>query len=111
MSINYPTVSEIRKWEKDEWGWFVNPNNGDNVKIGDYVKLGDWVKTNRVINVGPLGSRNKITAYCVDIDYISCGCWNGTLAEFEKRVKEVYPDGQHHDEYLAVIQMFKGVRK
>ena len=38
------TVSGIKEWKQTD-GWYVNPENGDRVKLGDGVTLGDWVNS------------------------------------------------------------------
>ena len=73
-----------------------------------------------IVQVGPIGSRKDYVVYNASNDNIRCGCWNdykgGTLEEFEARVKEVYPSKKKYtlkfrNEYLAVIDYFKTVRK
>ena len=64
-----------------------------------------------------IGSRNQPTIFYKNgnVVYVSCGCWSGTLSDFEKRVNEVYPDGEHGDNYRVEIkrvkQLFKGATK
>jgi pentapeptide repeat protein len=74
----------------------------------------------KIVQVGPIGSRNDYTVYRVDEDIVQCGCWQGydggSLAEFEARVEKVYPesntDGRRfRSEYLAVIAMFRTLRE
>lgn len=69
----------------------------------------------RIVQVGPIGSRQSYTVYNVDDDIVQCGCWNnykgGTLEEFKKRVDAEYPDGQYRQEYLAAIAMFEKLRE
>jgi hypothetical protein len=38
---------------------------------------------------------------------VTCGCFNGTLDEFEKRVKETHDNSKYGREYLAMIEMIK----
>ena len=65
----------------------------------------------KIIQVGPIGSRKDYTIYYVDRDFVECGCWvdgNGnTLESFKKRINEVYPEGKYRQEYLAAIAMFE----
>ncbi len=72
--------------------------------------------------VGAIGSRYAETLYFADIDSVKCGCWHGgiggTLAEFRKRVDEVYPSysenklcRQYRLEYLSAIKMFESMRE
>ena len=72
--------------------------------------------------IGAIGSRNAETICFVDYDNILCGCWNnyqgGTLAEFKKRINEVYPADSENEEYqryrleyLSAIKMFESMRE
>jgi uncharacterized protein YjbI with pentapeptide repeats len=73
----------------------------------------------RVVQVGPIGSRRDYTIFWVDRNLVQCGCWNdyegGSLDEFKKRVNETYPAEnedtlQFRNEYLAAIAMFERLR-
>ena len=73
----------------------------------------------KIIQVGPIGSRKSYTIYWADRNIVQCGCWKdyegGSLAEFKKRIDEVYPaDNQetlrYRREYLAAIAMFEMIR-
>ena len=73
----------------------------------------------KIIQVGPIGSRRDYTIYWVDRDIVKCGCWNdckgGSLEEFKKRVDKIYPAEnkdtlQFRNEYLAAIAMFERLR-
>ena len=72
--------------------------------------------------IGDIGSRSAETICFVDYDNILCGCWNnyqgGTLAEFKKRLDEVYPADSENEEYqryrleyLSAIKMFEFMRE
>jgi hypothetical protein len=53
-----------------------------------------------------------MTTYCFDDDKIYCGCFTGSLVEFEKRVKEVHAKNkQHLSEYMGFIKYIKTLRK
>ena len=73
----------------------------------------------KVIQVGPMGSRRDYTIFWVDRNLVQCGCWNGyyggSLDEFKKRVDKTYPAEnedtlQYRNEYLAAIAMFERLR-
>ena len=70
----------------------------------------------RVVQVGPIGSRRDYTIYWIDKDIVLCGCWNnhkgGTLKEFEERVHETYKAqyDPYRLQYEAAILMFKALR-
>ena len=74
----------------------------------------------KIVQVGPIGSRNDYTIYRVDEDIVQCGCWEeymgGSLADFIARINAVYPedneDGmRYRREYLAAIAMFQALRE
>ena len=46
------TVSEIRQWQVDSGGWYVNPVNRDKVRLGDGVRLGDDVSLGDYTRLG-----------------------------------------------------------
>ena len=60
--------------------------------------------------IGPIGSRNDITTfYCLKQGGIgvNCGCFNGTLDEFEAAVHETHAGNEHEKAYMAAIRMAK----
>jgi hypothetical protein len=66
----------------------------------------------KYVSITCIGSRKGMTTYCIDDDFIWCGCWQGKLAEFEKRVKATYKDNkQYLKEYLGAIKYFKSLRR
>ena len=73
----------------------------------------------KIIQVGPIGSRKSYTIYWEDRNIVQCGCWRdyegGSLAEFKQRIDEVYPEDKpetlrYRREYLAAIAMFEALR-
>ena len=81
--------------------------------------LRDVYMNEKIIQVGPIGSRRDYTIFWVDQDLVQCGCWNaykgGSLEEFKQRVNETYPAEnedplQFRNEYLAAIAMFERLR-
>jgi hypothetical protein len=38
---------------------------------------------------------------------IKCGCFSGTIDEFEKEVIKTHKDGKYAKEYLAIINVIK----
>ena len=73
----------------------------------------------KIVQVGPIGSRRDYTIFWVDQDLVQCGCWNaykgGSLEEFKQRVDKTYPVKkedtlQYRNEYLAAIAMFERLR-
>ena len=62
-------------------------------------------------SVSQIGSRKGITTYSVQDNKIWCGCFTGTLSEFEARVKETHKENpQYLIEYTAAIVFFKAIK-
>ena len=72
-----------------------------------------YAKTDkRYIQIGCIGSSKRVTTYCFEDDEITCGCFKGTLKEFEKQVKETHKDNkQYLNEYLGAIKYIKSIAK
>lgn len=57
-----------------------------------------------------LGSCGRNTTFfkCKDGHiHVNCGCFSGTLSEFEEKVKERHGDSKYAKEYLACIEVVK----
>ena len=74
----------------------------------------------KIVQIGPIGSRNDYTVYRVEENIVQCGCWEeyagGSLADFIAQINETYPedngDGmRYRREYLAAIAMFRALRE
>jgi len=68
------------------------------------------VKTTRdYITISPIGSRDDNTTVFRTDDgiRIRCGCFYGSIAEFEERVKKTHEDNQYAKEYLAFAELLK----
>ena len=65
----------------------------------------------RYIQVSCIGSRKDMTTYCFENNEILCGCYKGTLEDFEAKVKEVHKDNkQYLAEYLGFIEYVKKLK-
>lgn len=56
------------------------------------------------------GSQARTTTFfkCEDgFIKVNCGCFNGTLEQFEEKVKETHRDNKYAKEYLAAIELVK----
>jgi hypothetical protein len=64
-----------------------------------------------IVSAGPAGSERRITYYFTGHDEVQCGCFGGTLAEFEAKVETEHKE---HPlwlaEYRAMIVYFKALR-
>jgi uncharacterized protein YjbI with pentapeptide repeats len=74
--------------------------------------LGEWGKlqsSSDILVVGSIGSRNGYTTtFHTDKGvFVMCGCFKGTLDEFETKVKETHHGNKHERDYLALIQFAK----
>jgi hypothetical protein len=70
--------------------------------------------TEKIVQIGPIGSRKSYTVYNATRDVVQCGCRNdykgGTLEEFRARIDDVYKDGQYRKEYMAAIEFFQAIK-
>ena len=66
-------------------------------------------RTEHILVVGPIGSRKSFTTFSRSIHGInvSCGCFEGTIKEFEKRVKETHGESLLAKDYLTAIKLAK----
>lgn len=68
-----------------------------------------WVYgTRHYLNLGPIGSRSRYTTIYRDKSkkaIVVCGCFLGSLDEFERAVHEKHAGTKYCDEYIALIQM------
>ena len=76
------------------------------------AELGEWGKLQSysdILIAGVIGSRNDYTTiFHTDKGiFVQCGCFKGTLEEFEAKVKETHQGNNHEKDYLALIQFAK----
>lgn len=74
--------------------------------------LGNWGKiqsSNDILTVGVIGSRSAYTTlFRTDKGvFVRCGCFNGTLEEFETKVKQTHQGNKHEKDYMAMIEFAK----
>ena len=66
----------------------------------------------RYIQIGCIGSSKRVTTYCFEDDQITCGCFTGTLKEFETQCNKTHKDNkQYLNEYLGAIKYIKSLIK
>lgn len=59
-----------------------------------------------------IGSRNSCTYFfkCEEGLIVRCGCFLGTIEEFETKVREDYQEGhKHYKEYIGAINYVKSI--
>ena len=76
------------------------------------ANLNSAISDLRFISLSSLGSKKRMTTYCFDSDTVWCGCFNGTLEEFEKKVNETHKiNKQYLKEYLGAINYIKSLKE
>ena len=60
-----------------------------------------------IVSIAGIGSRRRMTTFSVDSNEVWCGCFYGTLAEFESKVAITYPDGVYNLHYTSAIRFFR----
>lgn len=82
--------------------------SGANLRDADL----SWAKMDkRYIQISCIGSAKRRTTYCFDDDIVWSGCFKGSLAEFEEKVKETHKDNEQYlNEYLGFIQYIKTLK-
>ena len=67
--------------------------------------------SHRYISVSGIGSEKRLTVYDLTDDKIFCGCFTGTLKEFEEAVKKTHKNkSQYLSEYIGFINYVKGLK-
>jgi len=65
----------------------------------------------RYIQIACIGSRKGMTTYCFEDDIIWCGCYKGTLDEFEGEVNKTHANNEkYRKEYLGFINYIKSLK-
>ena len=60
------------------------------------------------VGIENIGSRNDTTHYFYKSDRVICGCFSGTMEEFEEKVKKSYAkDDKEYREYIVAIRTLK----
>ena len=100
----------------DLGGWIEKEENlaqdGDAWVSGDARVYGNaWVeRCTHYLLIGAIGSRADFTTFMRSKDrkiIVACGCFRGTIDEFEAKVKETHGDSKHAKAYMAAIELAK----
>ena len=65
--------------------------------------------TDRIIQIGPIGSRKDYICYNATLDEMICGCFFGTLADFKESVRKTHGTSKHAREYLAMVRFLEEI--
>ncbi len=64
----------------------------------------------RYIQISCIGSAKRMTTYCFDDNVIWCGCFKGSLQDFESKVNETHKNNERYlKEYLGAINYIKSL--
>ena len=78
-----------------------------NARVSGDALLSD---KDKYVYVGPIGSRKAYTTFMLDKNkkiIVSCGCFDGGIKEFEKRVTETHKNNRYAKQYLCAIKLAK----
>ena len=65
----------------------------------------------RYISISCIGSAKRMTTYCFEDDIIWCGCFTGTLEQFENKVIETHKNNEQYlKEYTGFINYLKSLK-
>ena len=90
-----------------------------NAGVTDYAKVsgnatvsgnGNLRRPNDIIVVGPIGSRCDFTTFYKKSSVetlVNCGCFMGTIEEFEKQVEKTHGDNEYAKVYKKAIELAK----
>ena len=66
---------------------------------------------NRFYSVSGIGSSRRMTTYWINADKIWCGCFSGTMEEFEAAIEKTHKDNAEHlRNYRAAVMFFKACK-
>ena len=66
------------------------------------------IKGINIFYIGGIGSEKRITYYIPKQNYICCGCFHGTMEEFEQKINETHKtDSLHRQQYERVVKYLK----
>ena len=121
------TIKDIENFEKDEYGRTIYPSGdytqidsfGEGCSFGDGCNLENNLKfeniedaVDRVLKIDRIGSRRGCTYFFKTLSeiYVRCGCFFGTISEFENQVNETHKDNSRYLlEYTEAIKYAKTV--
>jgi len=65
----------------------------------------------RYIQIACIGSRKGMTTYCFEDDIIWCGCYKGSLDQFEAEVNRTHANNEkYRKEYIGFINYIKALK-
>ena len=85
---------------------------GDAFVSGDAFVTGaaEVLKSTHVLAIGYIGSRDEVTTFFrtkSNLIHVTCGCFDGSLEEFELAVKNTHAGTKHETTYKLAIELAK----
>lgn len=97
-------------WGANLWGADLRGINISDEIIID-IHLDSVITDKRYIQISCIGSRKDLTTYCFDDDIIFCGCFKGSLNDFEQKCIETHKDNpQYLKEYIEFIEYIRKLK-
>lgn len=102
--------------EGDLGGWIEKKENlsqegnawvCDNATVSGNAEI---KKKTHLLEIGFIGSRDDVTTFFRTKDkgiFVKCGCFEGDIDDFEKKVQKVHADDKHGRVYALAIAMAK----
>ena len=127
------TIEDLETFERDEIGRLICPSGdysairsfGEWCSFGERCSFGESCllenhhhfeniaeEVDRVVKIDRIGSRKGCTYFFKTLSeiYVRCGCFFGTLGEFEEQVNKTHKDNeQYRTEYLETIKYIKAI--
>ena len=92
---------------------------GERCSFGEWCSFGNNLRfeniaenVDRVLKIDRIGSRKGCTYFYKTLNeiYVRCGCFFGTIAEFEAKVNNTHANNeQYRNEYLGAIKYAKSI--
>ncbi len=92
---------------------YDNARVGENAEVDGNAWVGENAQIDRIsdiFEIRHIGSRNGTTTFFRTRSkqiHVKCGCFSGTIDEFETKVKATHGDNMHAKMYRLAIQMAK----
>lgn len=115
------TKQDLDTFERDDLGRLICPS-GDYTQIHSFGERCSFGKRcsfeniqgyiDRFVKIDRIGSRKGCTYFFKTLSniYVRCGCFFGTIDEFEQKVKETHEHNEQYlKEYLEAIKYVKAI--
>lgn len=97
--------------EKGELGGYIEKESNLDHDYNAWVYGNAWVCDNDgIMWIAKIGSRNDVTTFFKNKDNgisVKCGCFKGSIEEFEKAVCKKHVGTKYEKEYLLAIELEK----